>query len=82
MPTATSLAVGSAVSSFHQIIIIDFYNVNPQQIIAWEEIFIPVLSVTSFESGESSHSAANISCYGLAAYAAMTSGMFKDRDKR
>ena len=50
-----------------------FDQVNPQQKIAQEEIFGPVLSVFTFKSEEDAINLANNSCFGLAAYAATTS---------
>lgn len=47
-----------------------FDKVNPQQKIAQEEIFGPVLSVLTFEDEAEAVSLANNSCYGLGAYAA------------
>jgi acyl-CoA reductase-like NAD-dependent aldehyde dehydrogenase len=47
-----------------------FINVDPQQKIAQEEIFGPVLSVFTFNNEADAISLANNSCYGLAAYAA------------
>ena len=47
-----------------------FDNVNPQQKIAQEEIFGPVLSVFTFKDEEQAITIANKSRYGLAAYAA------------
>ena len=47
-----------------------FDNVDPQQKIAQEEIFGPVLSVFSFKDEEDAIKLANNTCFGLAAYAA------------
>ena len=47
-----------------------FDNVNPQQRIAQEEIFGPVLSVFTFESEEDAIELANNTAYGLAAFVA------------
>lgn len=47
-----------------------FDNVNPQQTIAQEEIFGPVLSVMTFKDEAEAIQIANSTCYGLAAYAA------------
>lgn len=47
-----------------------FDNVNPQQKIAQEEIFGPVLSVITFKDEAEAIQIANNTCYGLAAYAA------------
>ena len=47
-----------------------FDNVNPQQKIAQEEIFGPVLSVFSFKGEEDAIKLANNTCFGLAAYTA------------
>jgi acyl-CoA reductase-like NAD-dependent aldehyde dehydrogenase len=47
-----------------------FDNVNPQQKIAQEEIFGPVLSVLTFNTEQEAIELANDSCYGLAAYVA------------
>ena len=49
-----------------------FTDVNPQQKIAQEEIFGPVLSVFTFKTEEEAIALANNSCFGLAAYAATT----------
>ena len=49
-----------------------FTDVNPQQTIAREEIFGPVLSVFTFKEEEDAIRLANDSCYGLAAYVATT----------
>ena len=49
-----------------------FTDVNPQQKIAQEEIFGPVLSVLTFKTEEEAIALANNSCFGLAAYAATT----------
>lgn len=45
-----------------------FSNVSPEAIIAQEEIFGPVLSVTSFENVEDAIRLANSTAYGLAAH--------------
>ena len=50
-----------------------FTEVDPQQKIAQEEIFGPVLSVFTFKDEAEAIQLANNSCYGLAAYAATTS---------
>ena len=47
-----------------------FDNVDPQQKIAQEEIFGPVLSIFSFKNEEGAVKLANDTCYGLAAFAA------------
>jgi len=47
-----------------------FDNVNPQQKIAQEEIFGPVLSVLTFDHEQEAIELANSTCYGLAAYVA------------
>lgn len=47
-----------------------FDNVNPQQIIAQEEIFGPVLSIITFRDEAEAIKIANGTCFGLAAYAA------------
>ena len=47
-----------------------FDQVNPQQKIAQEEIFGPVLSVITFKDEAEAIQIANNTCYGLAAYAA------------
>lgn len=47
-----------------------FDHVDPQQKIAQEEIFGPVLSVLTFQAEEEAIRLANNTCYGLAAYAA------------
>ncbi|MCT2533925.1 aldehyde dehydrogenase family protein [SAR92 clade bacterium H231] len=47
-----------------------FDNVNPQQKIAQEEIFGPVLSVLTFNTEQEAIALANNTCYGLAAYVA------------
>lgn len=47
-----------------------FDQVNPQQKIAQEEIFGPLLSVFTFNHEEEAIQLANDSCFGLAAYAA------------
>jgi acyl-CoA reductase-like NAD-dependent aldehyde dehydrogenase len=47
-----------------------FDQVNPQQKIAQEEIFGPVLSVFTFSDEEEAIKLANDSCFGLAAYGA------------
>ena len=47
-----------------------FDKVNPQQKIAQEEIFGPVLSIISFKDEAEAIQMANSTCYGLAAYAA------------
>lgn len=47
-----------------------FDQVDPQQKIAQEEIFGPVLSVLTFKDEEEAIRLANNTCYGLAAYAA------------
>ena len=47
-----------------------FDNVDPQQKIAREEIFGPVLSVFSFRDEAEAIALANDTCFGLAAYAA------------
>ena len=47
-----------------------FDQVDPQQKIAQEEIFGPVLSVFTFSDEEEAIALANNSCFGLAAYAA------------
>ena len=47
-----------------------FDHVNPQQTIAREEIFGPVLSVFTFSDENEAIKLANDSCFGLAAYAA------------
>ena len=49
-----------------------FDQVNPQQKIAQEEIFGPVLCVFSFSDEAEAIQLANNTCYGLAAYAATT----------
>ena len=49
-----------------------FTDVNPQQKIAQEEIFGPVLSVFTFKTEEEAIALANNSCFGLSAYAATT----------
>lgn len=49
-----------------------FDDVNPQQKIAQEEIFGPVLSVLTFTDETEAVAMANDSCFGLAAYAATT----------
>lgn len=46
-----------------------FDHVNPQQKIAQEEIFGPVLSIMTFSDEAEAISIANNSCYGLIAYA-------------
>ena len=47
-----------------------FDNVNPQQKIAQEEIFGPVLSVLTFNTEQEAIELANNTSYGLAAYVA------------
>ena len=47
-----------------------FDNVSPQQKIAQEEIFGPVLSVFTFKGEQEAIELANNTCYGLAAYVA------------
>ena len=47
-----------------------FDNVSPDQKIAREEIFGPVLSVLTFDTEQEAIELANNSCYGLAAYIA------------
>ncbi|MDB4032357.1 aldehyde dehydrogenase family protein [Porticoccaceae bacterium] len=47
-----------------------FDNVSPQQAIAKEEIFGPVLSVFTFKDEQEAIKLANDSCYGLAAFVA------------
>ena len=47
-----------------------FDQVNPQQKIAQEEIFGPVLSVIAFNTEEEAIALANNTCYGLATYIA------------
>lgn len=49
-----------------------FTNVDPQQQLAQEEIFGPVLSIFTFNDEADAIQLANNSCYGLAAYAATT----------
>ena len=49
-----------------------FTEVDPEQKIAQEEIFGPVLSVFTFKNEAEAIEMANNSCYGLAAYAATT----------
>ncbi|MDA9091298.1 aldehyde dehydrogenase family protein [Porticoccaceae bacterium] len=49
-----------------------FTEVDPEQKIAQEEIFGPVLSIFTFKDEAEAIQLANNSCYGLAAYAATT----------